>query len=222
MLKFKSQIKNLGLIVTLGLLSSTVSATSLYDTTGNTFIDSQGLGIGEWGASRFKLNSTDCPNGCDVSDASLFLFDGEVFFGDTASLNGITLSVYDDGGDGESLGTKLFSFDTGVDIGAGLSTLSFSVQNGENSFVANDTFYWLSLENVSRSNDISWGYSYDGITSDASLFNDGAFYSGEPLFFTLNGTPSVSAVPVPGAVWMMGSGLFGLLAVSRRKPNKQA
>ncbi len=226
MLKLKSQIKNLGLVVALGLFSSTASATStlpLYDTTGNTFNNSTEFGIGDWGASRFTLSSTDCPNGCNITDTSLLLFDSELFYGDTASLAGVTLSVYSDAVNGQALGQKLFSFDTSVEIGSDLTTVSFLVNSGENSHVENDTFYWLALENESRLNPIAWGYSDFGSLSDYSLFDQGTYhgdFASSPFHFTLNGTPSVSAVPVPGAVWMMGSSLFGLLAVSRRKSNK--
>ena len=40
--------------------------------------------------------------------------------------------------------------------------------------------------------------------------------------FTGNGTWQVAPVPVPAAVWLFGSGLFGLVGLARRKINRTA
>lgn len=222
MLKIKSQIKTLGLVIGLGLLSGTASAITLHSTTD--FITSEGASfdIGDWGAARFGANTANCPNGCEVDDATLAIFDDGIFFPDEAPLAGLSLSVYSDGGDGKSLGTKMFSFNTPASIGAGILERTFGVKDGEDSFLSNNTYYWLRLDNDGRSDGIQW--MYDGfaegeyqLSSESGTFHD---FPDLPFIFEVNGTPS--PVPVPGAVWMMGSGLFGLLAVSRRKPNKQA
>jgi len=45
---------------------------------------------------------------------------------------------------------------------------------------------------------------------------DGTPYT-EKFNITVNGVAAVSAVPVPAAVWLFGSGLLGLVGVARRK-----
>lgn len=55
-------------------------------------------------------------------------------------------------------------------------------------------------------------------------FGDGAFFGAFASFggnFNPNVTPPVaSPVPVPAAVWLLGSGLVGLVGIARRKRNK--
>ena len=70
---------------------------------------------------------------------------------------------------------------------------------------------------------ISFGACNDGdaftLTYDAHVpLNDPSNFGGVAYSLSLEGT--VSAVPVPAAVWLFGSGLLGLVGVARRK--KQA
>ena len=44
----------------------------------------------------------------------------------------------------------------------------------------------------------------------------GDFGMNTPAYFAIDSLTSVSAVPVPAAVWLFGSGLLGLIAVARR------
>ena len=53
--------------------------------------------------------------------------------------------------------------------------------------------------------------------------NPGGPFGGFEANFNLNGiTPQVSAVPVPAAAWLLGSGLLGLAGVARRKKVSEA
>ena len=45
----------------------------------------------------------------------------------------------------------------------------------------------------------------------------GAFGMNTPAYFAIDNLTAVSAVPVPAAVWLFGSGLLGLVAVARRR-----
>jgi hypothetical protein len=45
----------------------------------------------------------------------------------------------------------------------------------------------------------------------------GAFGMNTPAYFAIDNLTTVSAVPVPAAVWLFGSGLLGLVAVARRR-----
>ena len=49
-----------------------------------------------------------------------------------------------------------------------------------------------------------------------SLITGGPF-DGKTGYWRLNGTATVSAVPVPAAAWLMASGLIGLVGVARRR-----
>ena len=54
----------------------------------------------------------------------------------------------------------------------------------------------------------------DGIAPLGTVMQNGPF-AGDNITFAFEGT--VSAVPVPAAVWLFGSGLIGLIGVARRK-----
>lgn len=45
----------------------------------------------------------------------------------------------------------------------------------------------------------------------------GAFGMNTPAYFAMDNLTTVSAVPVPAAVWLFGSGLLGLVGIARRK-----
>jgi len=50
-----------------------------------------------------------------------------------------------------------------------------------------------------------------------SSSDSGAFGINTPAYFAMDNLTAVSAVPVPAAVWLFGSGLLGLVAVARRR-----
>jgi len=61
--------------------------------------------------------------------------------------------------------------------------------------------------------------TYDGTNFSMNRFYSDSFIDGFNYEITING--SVSAVPVPAAVWLFGSGLIGLFGISRRKQMTQ-
>jgi len=80
---------------------------------------------------------------------------------------------------------------------------------------------------------IHWYYGYDdylgvppGQTSLASwnlsdTLNFSGTWSGTPGSFTLtSGTVTASTVPIPGAVWLLGSGIVGLIGLKRRQTKR--
>ena len=69
---------------------------------------------------------------------------------------------------------------------------------------SNGIDYRVVLELLFDSNDSDYEYRPDGYPSHTVEFSEGL-------------TLSISQVPVPGAVWLLGSGLVGLVAVRRRR-----
>ena len=69
--------------------------------------------------------------------------------------------------------------------------------------------YWSATEYLPNTDD-TWGFvmrnGFQGILTKASSFNAWAVHDGD-----------VSAVPLPAAVWLFGSGLISLIGFARRK-----
>lgn len=152
-----------------------------------------------------------------------FTLTGEVIFADDTNdfnLSGgspVTVSgTFDDGVLAGGTGTILFT---------GLNT--FTVTAGDIEFTPDEVFagtpeLWLNAMTIDY---LSGGFNFyatDLVTGAIfdSLFNefDGedihmGLISGEWLSFST--TPVV--IPVPAAVWLLGSGLLGLVGVARRK-----
>lgn len=61
------------------------------------------------------------------------------------------------------------------------------------------------------------GVNSAGIATDPSNQKGGFFSLSSNGTVTWSPTAAVSAVPLPAAVWLMGSGLFGLIGVGRRR-----
>ncbi len=83
------------------------------------------------------------------------------------------------------------------------------------------TTYWLSLVNDTTGSDSDWTWNHNSggspIIGSGRRTSDGDTWAAHDrdLQFQLEGT--VSAVPVPAAVWLMGSGLISLLTLRRKK-----
>jgi hypothetical protein len=71
----------------------------------------------------------------------------------------------------------------------------------------------LVFYNPSFGMNFSYDPGYSSVT--VSLFNGGNLYNVE-LAGNVALTPEVTTTPIPGAVWLFGSGLFGLIGVKRR------
>ncbi len=80
-----------------------------------------------------------------------------------------------------------------------------------------ENVYWLSIYQIFGEEDqYLWGWE----TSEVSWIDDAVVWNGEfyePVGQEVGLAFGITTVPVPGAVWLLGSGLLGLMAVRRRK-----
>ncbi|WP_431066627.1 hypothetical protein [Methylotuvimicrobium sp.] len=194
----------------------------------------------DWAAGRFTVDPFNCPNGCLLDSVRLSLASGGHFSGDLVSLKdssgnyGISLAVYSNnflGGDTHIPGDKLFDLsipDSFVQLehfgGNDVWFDAPSQDPNEAALLQPNTAYWLFLTNESLSFPIEWSYNGAG--------HDGQYYAaywnplgahGSPYLFEVMGTSCttcsapVSNVPVPGAIWLMGTAMIGLVTSWRRK-----
>ncbi len=234
MFKHKSPVKKLSLAIALTLITGTASATptTIYETYKYLFDDdgvtpspvesgTETLSTGGWAAGYFFVDSRTCPAGCELTEASLLLDSTQYNPLAISDLSGLKLEVYSSQ-PGPVPGNSLFeltspdsvilngTFGTRVDF-----TAAAQDPNAPALFQS-DTAYWLKLTNESQSPELGW--FFNGAVSN-EYWAVGGVGSGEgsPFIFDVTGEARVSNVPVPGAVWLMGSALIGLLTAKRRK-----
>ena len=235
MFKHKSPVKKLSLAIALSLIAGTASATSVtvYDTYKYLFnpdgsllpvpSGTELLGVGDWAGGYLSVSSSTCPNGCDITGASLLL-DGLAYNPlEDSPFDGATLEVYSSQS-GPVPGVSLFQLDTPATVrfdgtfGTRIQFTAASPDLNAPALFQPGEEYWLKLTNTSQSPDFSWffnGTDKAGEHWASSQFGSG---SGTPFIFDITGeTRAVSNVPVPGAAWLMGSALIGLLTAKRRK-----
>lgn len=106
----------------------------------------------------------------------------------------------------------------------GASSTSFSnnyYRNGDNGPTVGSVpdFAMMILSGLKAGNYlIGLGGSCPGYPSDSAA----AAACGKGSQFTFEVSAAPAAVPVPGAVWLFGSAMIGLLGIGRRKQNQQA
>lgn len=98
------------------------------------------------------------------------------------------------------------------------NTLSVNM-SGWNVFWNNVTINMgLGSPAVLANNDGIWGNGNDTLIYSALVPNDGTTNFGNvPYGLHLVGSYTPAAVPIPAAVWLLGSGLIGLVGVARRR-----
>ena len=122
---------------------------------------------------------------------------------------GITASVYTTGGLGDPAPTGTVNEPNTGDIGVDLSSLRARVNIPV--FLPNADFSLWPLTLPP-----SMG-TFDDLTGDFALSWDVDFaHGGINHIVTVSLAGTVTVVPVPAAIWLLGSGLIGLIAVGRR------
>ncbi|ANE54335.1 hypothetical protein AYM39_03450 [Methylomonas sp. DH-1] len=129
---------------------------------------------------------------------------------------------------GKDLGQSIFQFNspTSVIFNGNFGTkIHFSADAQDQNAPAilqPNTGYWLKLTNVDQSPDFGW--FYNGLPKNEYwlAYYDTQGGEGSPYIFDVMGlnsaTPRLAPaiVPLPSAVWMMGSVLMGALAIRRK------
>lgn len=86
-----------------------------------------------------------------------------------------------------------------------VNSLDISLAEGTNLL---DSWLWTDLSSLGSVYALEFSLSSSDI---------GSFGMNTPAYFAIDDLISVSAVPVPAAVWLFGSGLLGLVAIARRR-----
>ena len=107
----------------------------------------------------------------------------------------------------------LFSSELGGNFGESI----FSTHNSNLSLFQNFQLYYWSGTEYAPDTSQAWNYQFDDGFQGADLKNGGALYN-VLVVRDGNSVPATpSAVPLPAAVWLFGSGLLGLIGIARRK-----
>ena len=229
--------KLLSSAIALALFAGSASATTVYDTYKYLF-DNNGLPmlstesgvepldpfVGPWAAGYFKVNPLDCPNGCDLTKVSLLLAGDAYSSSEPSSFTGVTLEVFSNfsSPSGFVPGANLFSLTTpdtvlfNGNFGTRIEFTAPAQDPNDSALLQPNTEYWLKLTNVNQTPEFGWFYngSQAGEYWAVAQWGNG---EGSPFIFDVTGDARLSHVPIPGAVWMMGSGLIGLLVAGRRR-----
>lgn len=139
----------------------------------------------------------------DAETTSLTLDFGNVAQNNTASLNFGLFNLANADRIGLDLDSVIGSGDTGA-FDTGLSAFADLAQGGSQSFIAN----------LLTANAGSFSAQYLLNLSDADF---GAGSTRQNYQLTLNLIGNVTAVPLPGAVWLFGSALLGFVGIGRLK-----
>jgi len=212
------KLASIGIVL---MLSATVNAATIIDTgliscddnrCGGATLSSVLNPEDKWSA-RFSLNSNTT------------ITDMNVWIGAFWNLNKtFTMALYGDNITSPDVTNEIFSQDVSVtdkvfedsmnNQWQGLSNINLNLSAGN---------YWLSLE-------LRDGNDYDGYipTGEFGALNavgayafynpsNGVWVEDPTSDFAFQIAGNVSAVPVPAAVWLFGSGLIGLIGFARRK-----
>jgi hypothetical protein len=113
--------------------------------------------------------------------------------------------------------TSVFvTVDTNINIAAGLpdpTAPGFYIDH-DIIFSLNSTSTALATDAIPTNIDLN---DFDSVIGTFSSFNFNLFLpTGDPIQYSID-TLTIRAVPIPSAVWLFGSGLLGLIGISKRK-----
>ena len=205
--------KKMSLVLALGLSFSTAANSAiLYNNLSDPINAEQGIPPG-WIADAFTTGAN--AGGYNLGNITLKLS------GNTdGSIQGIVLKLFSDTGSGVP-GTTAVGH-------AYINPLSVTTTPNNNLFIPNaldaslvlspNTTYWARIDALAPgAANVNWAYTLSGTGSWAFDTGSLAVNGTEgPFIMKVEANP-ISSVPVPAAVWLMGSGLIGLASSWRRK-----
>jgi hypothetical protein len=180
-----------------------------------------GLRYTQWLSTEFIIDQNT-----NLTSVYGYMSSAEKISADPAGL--LTLTIYGDGGETPDVNNQIYSnkfsvpyynLQVGYDGWYGISNLNEPLTPG---------FYWVAFE-VRFLTD---GDSYFGTMPEFSpspLLNTAVWHSGSGLYtaadyvgFGLKIEGDINAVPIPGGIWLFGSGLVGIIGLKRFKRNRHA
>ena len=174
-------------------------------------------------ASQFSTNSAACASGCTLGNITLNLFSASLH-NPSGSTNGYQLQVFSDVGNAP--GMALISMNNPAAFTSAAANHVFTPDGILN--LNSSTNYWVTLSAGTGNGggeSVTWSTYQSAIQTVAGqptlfqyLDSVGSFYTfnNPKLLMSVEATAS-AVVPIPGAVWLMGSALLGLVASWRRK-----
>lgn len=175
------------------------------------------VSFNSWSADDFKLAST-------TTIDSVAWWGGRG--GETPVVDGFYIRFYSDYYDADYglhyadqlLYEEYITGDAGQTMYNG-ETYAYSTLIGGTFTAQANRRYWLSVQADTRNdpNDVWWGWQKSSTSnlSEAEYNSSSSSHKpmGTDLAFALGGSP----VPLPATAWLFGSGLLGLMALSRRR-----
>jgi hypothetical protein len=183
-------------------------------------------------AATTGLNFTGgCPSAGSDDNGSLCGVSGQATDANVAAILGVDVSLV----------TEVFHVDsspnsyiTGIDFSSGTWDLGLNLDNITHLSFKADGYFVLAEVTANSGEWMMWAVGAGPVSGSdawgtdvslacpATICNDGSydnsdFLNGGSMVANLSNVTGYSVVPVPAAVWLFGSGLLGLVAVSRRK-----
>jgi len=211
----QTTFKQLAGIVVLAMGSQTIanaSTVELFNNLDQSTIQAINLSSGQWAASQFSTAGL-CPTGCALGDITLSL----TAINTTAiSTSNFSLSIYTDigGAPGSALTGEFTTLSSSV---SNFGYNDYTFQPDDTMNLADNTLYWVRLTSSTPSPlQISWELvpTSPGDKRSYNIFGTPVFNDTAHIM-SVEATPS--AVPLPGAFWLMGSALVGLFMQGRRR-----
>jgi len=170
-----------------------------------------------WASNGFTVGSNAA--GYDLNSVTVSMADK------VGSPSNFTLSIYsDDGGEPDALletlvgdnnpaTAGLYSY-TSTGLALSANTSYFLLAKTDDVAGLSDIFEWETTSSQNQTSPDGWLIGDNGVLS-TDLGNSWFTEPDNKQMFSIDATPS--AVPVPAAVWLFGSGLIGLAGVAKRK-----